>query len=193
MCPKLTEQEMMRVAPAAPLFCRRIANTVIGSSSLRNQGGPGVIRLARDFLAQVALERFVRGSESEFLAELDHQTEALLERLRPAAGWGTARKALNLFLEEACYHRFLSHKYGLDRIARFLEVPLDGQVARFLIKRANESGQTLPRWHTIKGLSPEQSREYQDFALKYAGDTWFRVHLDLIAWRGEEAPGSSPD
>src|SRR5262249_10494685 len=157
-------------------------NVAIGTSTLRNQGASGVNRAARDFLASVDLATFAGNSEAEFLAELDAQTEGLRRRLPSGAQhWGTARKAVNLFLGEAYYHRVLCEQCGLAQIARFLEVPLDRQVAQFLWKKASDAGSELPRWRKIKVLTPEHSRQYQEFATHYAqayGEGWFRIHLD---------------
>jgi hypothetical protein len=176
--------------PSIEQYRRRVANVVIGPSTLRNQGASKVIPKARAFLACVDLGRFVRDSEEEFLAELDRQTEALRASLpRKARHFGTARKAINLFLGEVYYHRVLCQEYGLDKIAPFLEVPLDNLVARFLKKKAKGRGRSLPRWTTIKKLKPGKSRQYQEFATDYAeacGKGWLRVHLDLIIWRSVE-------
>lgn len=181
--------------PSVEQFRRRVANVAIGTSTLRNQGASGVNAAARTFLAGMDLTAFVRGLEFEFVAELDRQTEALRGSLPPdARHWGTARKAINLFLGEAYYHRVLSEEYSLDRIGQFLEVPLDGQVARFLAEQARRASRSLPRWSTIKNLTPDRSRQYQDFAGQYArsrGEGWFRVHLDLIIWRSEDTEGAA--
>lgn len=177
--------------PSIAQYRRRVANVAIGATTLRNQGASGVNPVARAFLESLDLAGFVQNSEAEFQTELDRQTEALKQGLPADAGhWGTARKAINLFLGDAYYHRVLCEQYGLCRIARFLEVPLDGQVARFLKNKAIIAGTSLPRWGTIKRLTPGCSRDYQEFAALYAqasGEGWFRIHLDLIIWRSEDA------
>lgn len=146
-------------------FQRRVANTAIGPSTLRNQGAPGVNASVRDFLKDLDLTRFVSEDESVFRKELDRQTDLLIRKLpKGAQHWGVARKAINLFLAEAYYHRFLCKEFHLARIEKFLEVPLDRQVAKFPIDKARKmSDSRLPRWRGIKHLTPTDGRRYQDF------------------------------
>jgi hypothetical protein len=180
--------------PSIEQYRERVANVVIGASTLRNQGASGVNTAVRTFLAHLDLLAFGQDTEAMFQGELDQQTEALAQSLPEGARhWGTARKAINLFLGEAYYHRVLCQEYELIRIATFLEVPLDGQVARFLREQAKKAGSLLPRWNTIRNLTPECSREYQRFALEYAstlGEGWHRIHLDLIIWRSQYSAGN---
>src|SRR6516165_5083998 len=94
-----------KMAPSIKLFRRRVANVVIGSSTLRNQGAARVIETARAFLAKLKISRFV-GDRDTFTQELDRQTKKLARAICKlprvltdgAKHWGTARKALNLFL-----------------------------------------------------------------------------------------------
>jgi hypothetical protein len=181
--------------PSVEQYRWRVANVAIGATTLRNQGATGVNRVARAFLAKLALADFLHNNEQDFLAELDRQTVALMKELPPGAQhWGTARKALNVFLGEVYYHRVLCPEYGLHKVAEFLEMPLDGEVARFLKKGATAAGRTLPRWRTIKTLTSDTSRQYQEFAAHYAktcGEGWTRLHLDLIVWRSESKGGAA--
>jgi len=128
------------------MFQRRVAEIAIDPAALRNQGAPGVAKTAREFLATLDFLRFARcGNQSVFAEELDRQTDLLKNRFPEGAQhWGTARKALNLFLEEAYYHRFLCEAYGLERIEEFLEVPLDSQVADFLKRRQKNNTNSCP-------------------------------------------------
>lgn len=174
--------------PSMEQFRQRVANIAIGPSTLRNQGAPGVNALLRAFLTRLNLTRFVSEDESVFRKELDRQTVFVIRKLpKGAQHWGAARKAINLFLAEAYYHRFLCKEYHLARIEKFLEVPLDRQVAKFLINKARTmSDSRLPRWRGIKHLTPTDSRRYQDFANDYAttlADDWARVHRGVIMWR----------
>ena len=179
--------------PSVKQYLWRVANVAIGSTTLRNQGAAGVNRAARDFLANLALPDLVRDVEDQFLAELERQTIAFQLSLPPGAQhWGTARKGLNVFLGEVYYHRVLCEEYGITRIAEFLEVPLDSEVTRFLKNRAAAVGKKLPRWTTIKSLSPEDSKQYQEFAREHAktyGEGWLRLHIDLVAWRTQQGNG----
>ncbi len=174
--------------PSINDYRQRLANTSIGPTTLRNQGAPGVIDAAREFMKQLDLARFVTDSEAAFAQELNLQTEKLRQGFPDAAkeNWGAARKSINLFLAEAYYHQFICKAYGLDRIINFLEVPLDGQVATFLREAAqNMHIRDLPAWRGIKYVTPQTNKKYQDFALTVAkgiGPDWARVHLDVVAW-----------
>ncbi|MGD0290726.1 MAG: hypothetical protein ABSC63_13855 [Candidatus Binataceae bacterium] len=161
-------------------FQRRIANTSVTPSALRNQGAKGIVKGAREFLAEIEIERFAQaGDESSFRIELDRQTELLAEK---TGSWGAARKALNIFLCEAFFNRVLHSQYQLERIGPFLEVVLDNIVAWKLWEDARGE---LPRFKGIKWLTPEVSRQYQDFASRHARHCSLdlRVHLEILYWR----------
>jgi len=173
--------------PTATEYCRRLAETTVDGTVLRNQGAPGVVKAVRSFLPKIDLATFGRETQSAFDDELNRQTKVLTAALPVGARhFGTARKALNLYLGEAYYHQFVCREYGLDRIAHFFEVPLDSQVTSFLIGQARDRGIKLPAWPGVKYLEEAVSRQYQDFAAAYAaglGDGWYRIHIDVIAWR----------
>ena len=86
--------------------------------------------------------------------------DSLKRRLpKGARSWGAARKALNIFLRDVLYNHYLRSHHGLDRLEDWLEVPLDRDVAVAL--RAESEGGELPRWKTIKRLTPDVSGRYQ--------------------------------
>lgn len=69
----------------------------------------------------------------------------------------------------------------MHRMEAWLELPLDGAVAKGL--RAKRGGKKLHAWPGLKGLRPEVSAAYQDFAAQYAKKKRFaRVHLDVYLW-----------
>jgi hypothetical protein len=79
----------------------------------------------------------------------------------------------------------LCDHYRLQTIERFLELPLDGIVGRARVSAARERGQLrqLPRWHSIRALSPQESKSSQDFAVELAAERGLaRVHLDVVLW-----------
>lgn len=170
-------------------FRERLANIAIGPSALRNQGASGVIDAARKFLAGLDLTQFVVADEEQFLKVLDKQTEKLRTDFPDGAkNWGAARKAINLFLAECCYHRFICQEYHLEKIEAFLETPLDSQVAKKLIKKAKENDEKLPRWQGLKHLTQSESNDYQQFAYQYAKKEEklpARFYLDVIIWQPE--------
>ena len=106
---------------------RFIAVNTIGPSVLRNQKSKGVIKAAQDFLAGVDIGAFQCTSEAAFRVVLDGRTEELKQRLpKGARNWGSARKALNLFLREICYNRFLCERHCLSDSEEWMELPWTG-------------------------------------------------------------------
>jgi hypothetical protein len=164
---------------------RSVAVTAIGPSSLRNQGASGVIDAARNFLAILDLRAFQDGNISNFLSQLDKITNKLLLALpKKAQNWGAARKAVNLFLRDALYNQYLANEFNLQKTEPWLEIPLDGAVARGLKKLGTRA--ELPVWPGLKRLSPETSGEFQVFAKGVAKSRGLaRVHLDIYLWLEE--------
>jgi hypothetical protein len=120
---------------------------------------------------------------SEFLVVLGKKTNQLKRRYPEGAkNWGAARKAINIFLREVIYNRHVERYYQLRNIERWLEVPLDSHVARSI--KSTSYGNTLPRWKSIKGLTPKVSEEYQVAANKVAKRLGVnRIDLDIYLWR----------
>ena len=168
---------------------RYIAVTTIGPSALRNQGSKGVLQAAQRYLAVIRLSKFRVANEMAFLHALDGETEKLRRNLpRGAQNWGAARKALNLFLRDICYNRFLGEKHSLANSEDWMELPLDSLVARAL-KRKGKRGE-LPRWPGLNGLTREVSAEFQAFAKRVADSQEIsRVHLDMRLWTTERERG----
>ena len=160
-----------------------VANIAIGASSLRNQGAPGVIDAARQFLAGLPL-RHLKGIEpSRYGKWLDKATYELQASFPDGAKdkWGAARKAINIFMCHAQMNRELSSEYELDRLAEAMETPLDKLSATKLCEWA--AGRRLPRWLGVGSLTPEVSRAYQDFALEIAKQKGIpRACLDVLLW-----------
>ena len=148
-------------------------------------GPKGTIKAAREYLAGLNLESFVRKTEGEFCVVLDEATSGFLAHLpKGAKHWGAARKFLNIFLRNVVYNRFLCEHCDLYRIEQWLELPLDSQVAKGL--REEKGGDALPRWSTVIGLDSNVNRVYQEFATRVAkGKNTYRVHLDILYWRRE--------
>jgi len=164
---------------------RYIAVTTIGPSTLRNQGARGVIEVAQEHLAAVDLSKFSVRNEGDFLASLNAQTNRL-KRAFPhgAQNWGAARKALNLFLRDICYNRFLCERHALAQAEDWMEIPLDGLVARALKRKAGRG--KLPQWPGINELTAGVSGSFQVFAREFAASKGIsRVHLDMRLWTEE--------
>lgn len=165
---------------------RFIAISAIGPSALRGQGASGVIKACRDHLSSLDLKRFRRRSEKAFLLTLDEATEEL-RKVFPigARNWGAARKALNLFLRDVYYNRFLFERYKLFCLnEEWFEIPLDSLIAKAL-KRHSGKG-SLPNWPGLKRLKKKDSDSFQEFAKIYASEhNTTRIHLDMRLWAVE--------
>jgi len=165
---------------------RYIAVTTVGPSALRKQGARGVLKTAQDYLGSTDLYRFRAADEAGFLRALDDATEELRSAFPCGAqNWGAARKALNLFLRDICYNRFLYDKLeGASDPEDWMEIPLDNLVAKALGRRSRRG--ELPRWPGLKGLTAKVSSEFQAFAKRVATEEGIsRVHLDMQLWKAE--------
>jgi hypothetical protein len=179
-----------------PELLRRVrereASVSIGASTARGMA-PDTVKVAREFLRYLDLERFVVKSEEGFLRRLDEATDKCAGELprrssNDPANWGGARKFINIFLRGALYNRFLCDHYHLRIIERFLEVPLDKSVAIGLRRIAGAD--SLPPWSTIIRLKRSVSAKYQEFARRVAKRKGIaRVHLDLWYYRHDQSEG----
>jgi len=160
---------------------RKVAVSAIVPSAMRGQG-KGMVASAQGFLASLPLTRIPASHAGRFRDWLDHQTETLVKRLPTTPRrWGAARKALNLFLRDSLYNQYLSQNFGLSRVEPWLEIPLDGAVARGLKAAAGRG--VLPAWPGVKHLTCDISDEYQRFASERARSLGLdRVHLDIYLW-----------
>ena len=157
------------------------ARSAIGSSSMRGAGSAGVVECARTFMGRMALSSFGTRNRATFLNRLDRATTDLLILLpKSARRWGRARKGLNIFLRNCLYTSYLRDEYSLARAEEFFELPLDSITGSRLVE---ESEGTLPRWETVRGLTPERSADYQAAAARLAAKRGVaRVHLDAVWW-----------
>lgn len=151
-------------------------------SIVRRMGPTGTLDCVRRFLKEIDLAS-LDIEPPRYAQELDTLTEALQQALpKGARNWGVARKCLNLFFRDAFYNFYLRRSFGLSRFENVLEIPLDSYVGRAL--RLEDDA--LPRWRTVKGLTPEVSERFQAVAQRVAKrERTHRVHLDVVYWRGE--------
>jgi hypothetical protein len=116
---------------------------------------------------QLKLKIFLEIQPEDYPGVLDKWTEDLKTKLPTGAqNWGTARKALNVFLVQVFMNKYLAKQYGLSKFSDIPETPLDSQATKKLRKIAGRG--KLPRWDGIKRLKPEVSQRYQIFAADYA-------------------------
>jgi hypothetical protein len=158
----------------------KVAVSAVPLSAVRGQGA-GVLHVSQNFLKKIRLSN-IKKDEISFRQWLNRQTNALLDQL-PVANrpWGTARKVINLFLRDALYNQYLSRECMLDKLGEWLEIPLDGAVAKGLKQRAGRG--KLPPWPGLKELTRSTSDEFQEYALLCAQqDNMHRVHLDIFLW-----------
>lgn len=158
----------------------KVAVSAIPASAMRNQGAAGVVSAAREFLATLPLQGFA--ARESFVEALDDATNRLCRKLpKQACAWGTSRKAINLFLRDCFYNKFLHDAYGLGATKKLYEIPLDSIVAKAL--RDLSTGGSLSRWKGVIYLTRDQSKEYQEFARHIAIERGIdRVHLDTYLW-----------
>jgi hypothetical protein len=184
----MTEKEFYQ------LLHRRLSQISIGASAIRNQGSGGLIKILRQYFEKkVNLEDFIKSlnDETQYRNFLNGHTKNILTLFPDTVqSWGAARKGLNLFLREIIYSKFFSYRFSLpdnfeefNQLLKFMEVPLDKEVANGLI--ADSNGQ-LPKWINIKHLTPTLSEIYQSQAFIIATyENVARVNLDLKYWRSE--------
>jgi len=171
---------------------RRVAQTSVGPSAIRNQGASGLITISRNYFEKnINLTEFRDKLVTDsYINYLDKLTTNLRNRF-PDGGksWGAARKGLSLFFRDVVYNKYLADLLNIPtdykenlKTLRNLEVPLDRDVATGL----NKAFDDLPRWTTIKELNEKQSKLFQDRALIYADKKGIaRIHLDLEFWRSD--------
>ncbi|MFN8755231.1 MAG: hypothetical protein ACK5YB_06740 [Burkholderiales bacterium] len=165
---------------------RRTGDAAIGASTARGMGPKGTIQKVRGYFHDFDLNRLTVRSHDAFRFVLDKGTEELVAAMpRGARHWGSARKFLNIFFRDCVYNTYLNQHFGLSRIEPWLEVPLDSHVGKQL--RGEQEGGSLPRWKTVIGLQPDQSRAFQEVAQQVAARKGVaRVHLDLWYWRSDK-------
>jgi hypothetical protein len=157
--------------------------TAVGPSALRCQG-KDVLKATQEYLGKLDLAVIPVSTPKEYADWLNTATESLLEVLHKKIEnkpWGTARKALNLFMRNVLYNRYLNDHFNLGKLEPWLEIPLDSAVAKGLKHRAGHGN--LPQWPGLKKLKWDVSKEFQDFAAKHAENERIeRVHLDVYLW-----------
>jgi len=160
---------------------------------MRGAGSPGLVAAARTFLGQLALGPFGSSNEKEFRFQLDTATSSLLQALPPdAQRWGRARQSLNIFLRDCLYTTYTREDYRLALAENFFEVPLDSITGKRIV--GNSPPGSLPKWQTVRALTPEVSQKYQERAASIAGSLPTpipRVHLDAIWWGQRQAAEQS--
>lgn len=160
---------------------QRTAVVAVGPSALRGQG-KGVLQATQNALKTINLLNISRDNETDFNLWLDEQTNIVLAAL-PVVNkpWGAARKAVNLFLRDLLYNRYLCKKFRIQEIEQWLEIPLDSAVTKGLKRKAGRG--KLPSWPGLKNMNKDVSVKFQEYANILAKETGMnRVHLDIYLW-----------
>ena len=139
------------------------------------------------FLYVLDLNKFKVKSKEKFNKALNEQTNELKRKLPDGAqNWGTARKALNVFLEEVFYNRILAAEFEFLNLENYLELPLDSKTVKCLKQRSREGGYVNNNLgnFTIRGLTLITSNKYQELAEKISKKEKVssRIYLDLLYW-----------
>ncbi len=163
----------------------RILKISISSSVLRNQTrkkniDDKILEGIRQHLKILINLRAIKSikDENTFQKFLNSWTQNLVKKFKGNnLKWGSARKALNVMLEEL-YLSYYMKKY-VKNISNYLEIPLDNIV----YKKLKEFDSSLPDKFTISALSKKQSELYQETAKKLAKTFDLkRVELDVMLW-----------
>lgn len=159
---------------------RLCAREAVGVTALRGQA-PGTLRTTHAFLDVLDLSK-VPKNRTAYVAWLDKMTSKLVERLPGSARpWGTARKALNLFMRTSLYNRYMNKAYHLDQSEIWMEIALDSAVAHGLKQNAGRGA--LPPWPGLKKLTKSVSEKFQAVAQQMADQRRIaKVHLDMYLW-----------
>jgi hypothetical protein len=184
---KIQRTVACRSLPPLRKFQNRVANFSVGASTMRGQP-EGTIATARKYLQlSIDLRDFSDVvSEDQFRNILDGHTEKMRKRFE-SKSWGMARKVLNIFLFQAAEHIVLNRNYTLDKIIKYLELPLDNKNAKKVKEFARGKGKNLP-WKNIKSLDPETSKLFQEYARQqaYKECNCERCYLEVYWWRSNE-------
>ena len=173
---------------------RRIAQTCVGASALRNQGSSGIIETCRNYFESTwgnDLSDFFNSvaNENDYKNFLDNHTDILVDMFPiPTDGgvksWGGARKALNLFFMSIVKDRYICSNYIFDEDdLKNLEIPLDKDVSVGI----SNHFKTITKWTGIRHLNKAVSDEYQKNASILAKEkNVHRFQLDDEFWRAKK-------
>ena len=161
----------------------------VTSSSARGQPS-GTIDLAHKFLGalQLGILNEIKNKE-EFISILDGWTRQLAA-LIPSRSFGAARKLINLFLFLCARDHGLRSSYGFGSLDSWLEIAVDGHVAKglkaFAGCRLHGKGDKLP-WSGITKLRSDMNVDFQRVATELASELKIhRVEVDLVLWRRDK-------
>lgn len=164
-------------------LAERIAKTAVNSSSMRKQGPKGTISLIRKYLIEkINLDEIPRSSSKKYLQFINKHTVNIQRNCfkHKHLFWGSARKALNIYLRDSVYCYELCHRYNLIKIKKYMEIPVDKNVFEALKYIV---GIEKFKWNSIKRLGKENHSYIQQIAYFLANKLKkYRVDLDVFFW-----------
>jgi len=168
----------------------RIANLAVSPSSFRNQGKKNTIQETRNLLYKIDLNEFKKSlEENNFATYLDETTNLILSKLDSNLDvkWGTIRKGLNIFFRDIMYNHYLVTTLNISfSYLSQLELPLDSYTGHGVVDDIAKLQGTKLKWTTIKELTPEKSKQIQEYAETVSKNIHHldaKVDLDLVYWR----------
>ncbi len=166
--------------------------TAVGAvtqSTVRGLKKKGILSKIRGYLARIDLNGVPKQNADEFGKWLNRWTNYIKKKCK--CSWGTARKAVNLFLRACFYNHYLRRKYGLGKVEKWLEIPLDN----FVAKHFKQHNKNL-KWSGILNLDAKESGKFQEYskeyARKYAQSFVHRAKVHLDIYIGPSAHLKSP-
>lgn len=168
-----------RITPPQDNLLKFMAKRAITSSPLRNQYPKGGLSKIRQYLSEISLKNdFLKtyNFKEEYSFFLNYHTINLINIFPNGQfKWGSARKALNIYLRDLAL-QFIINGNPMDDSLKYMEIPLDSYVAKGL-KSLNPS---LPKFISIKNTKQEDYFVYQNYAYELANfNKTSRIHLDL--------------
>lgn len=166
------------------LHQKRISKTCISSNSLLSKIYSGfLLKFHANLHLIIDLEAISScKSQLEFNALLDSFTSKLKQKIaKPvnAEHWGICRKAINLYVRDCYYNKTLNEHFSLDKVANYLETPIDSLAMKALAKHTS-----FVKKSTIKALNKNTHQEWQKAAKLFAQENGLpnRVDGDLMIY-----------
>ena len=166
------------------LHQKKISRTCIGANSTHATLGKNGLNVLHQNLYSVIKLNEVRAckSENELKALLDSYTSKLKQKIaKPihSEHWGMCRKAINLYLRDCYYNKALNEHFSLDKVASYLETPIDSFAMKALAKYTS-----FVKKSAIKALDKNTHQEWQKAAKTFAQTNKLpnRVDADLIIY-----------
>jgi len=153
------------------LHQKRISKTCIGTNSTHSSLAAGGLNTIRKNLCLIIDLNDVASCKNDldFKVMLDSFTSKLKQKISIPVNqqhWGICRKAINLYLRDCYYNKVLNEHFKLDKIASFLESPIDSLAMKSLSQHTSTVMKTA-----IKMLNKTTHHEWQKAAALFSINT----------------------